>query len=65
MSRYITRATRTRAFWVEDDLYDEPISHGTPEVCEHVATDTGLLDAHGNAIWRTPDPIGFDFERLK
>ena len=28
-------------------------------VDEHVATDTGLLDADGNIIWRTPNPVGF------
>jgi len=59
MPRYIIRASKPRAFYVEDDVYDEPIRPEVPTVDEHIATDTGLLDLHGNTIWRTPDPIGF------
>lgn len=59
MPRYFARA---RSFWVEDETHSEPMNFGPPEVCEHVATDTGLLDRHGNRIWRAPDPIGFRFD---
>lgn len=59
MSRYFTRAARPKAFWVEDETYSEPINNGLPTVCDHEATDTGLLDKDGNSIWRGPNPIGF------
>jgi len=63
MTRYTTRHT-PRSFYVEDDVYSEPSSAGVPVVSDHVATYTGLVDASGGEIWRSPDPIGFDFERL-
>lgn len=58
MPRYFTRP---RSFWVEDDVPRETRSPDTPMVPEHVAADTGLLDASGGTIWRAPDPIGFRF----
>jgi hypothetical protein len=54
--------TRPRSFYVEDETYRDPVNLGTPIVSEHVATDTGLLDARGDTIWRAPPPMGFQFE---
>lgn len=54
MPRYFSRP---RA-WVEDDVYVDPPQF-VPSVPEHVAIDTGLIDADGNAIMRAPNPIGF------
>lgn len=56
MSRYFTKPARAkvRAEW----WHEEPMRH-VPTVCDHEATDTGLLDKDGNAIWRGPNPIGF------
>ena len=59
MPRYFTRP---RSFWVEDETYSDPVRPDTPEVPEHVATDTGLLDKDGGAIWRAPNPVGFLWE---
>jgi hypothetical protein len=56
MTRYITRVS---SFWVEDDVFCEPVRRETPLVDEHVAINTGLLDQHGHKIWRQPNPIGF------
>lgn len=61
MPRYVTRPVR--AFYVEDDTYRDPINWGPPSVPEHIATETGILDHRGDMIWRTPDPIGFRFDR--
>lgn len=58
MPRYFTRP---RSFWVEDEVAREGNRAETPMVPEHVAVDTGLLDANGGTIWRAPDPIGFKF----
>lgn len=55
MSRYFSaappRADNTHGFDHDGprDLY----------VPEHVPYYTGLLDSHGNDIWRAPNPIGF------
>lgn len=54
--------TRPRSLWVEDDVNREGRVPDTPVVPEHVAADTGLLDARGDAIWRAPPVIGFRFE---
>lgn len=59
MPRYVSRP---RSFWVEDETYRDPIRQDTPIVPEHVAADTGLLDAQGNTIWRLPERMGFLFE---
>lgn len=60
MPRYFTRAKRPRA---DDDLWTDDISRPhSIEVCDHEATDTGLLDARGDMIWRAPNPIGFRFD---
>lgn len=34
-----------------------------PTVSDHEATNTGLVDEHGNTIWRAPEPMGFRWER--
>lgn len=57
MPRYFSR--KPKSFWVEDELYDEGNSTETPTVCDHEATDTGLLDKDGNCIMRAPNPMGF------
>ena len=42
----------------DDTDYSRPM---VPDlyVPEHEATDTGLLDARGDSIWRAPRPVGF------
>lgn len=57
MSRYFTAPKRTRS-WIADEVWDEPVRN-IPTVSDHEATDTGLLDADGNTIWRAPEPMGF------
>lgn len=44
-----------------DDGYWYPTGNSwhIPNVPEHQATDTGLVDLGGNAIMRAPNPIGF------
>lgn len=46
--------------WIADPLTEDdyPMSH-IPTVSDHEATDTGLVDEHGNTIWRAPEPMGF------
>jgi len=58
VSRYFTRKRPTQ--WIADDLGPEyaPMIPSL-SVSEHEATDTGLLDADGNTIWREPNPMGF------
>lgn len=53
MSRYFTRKRPSQ--WIADDLGPED----APMIREHEATDTGLLDADGNTIWRAPNEMGF------
>lgn len=57
MSRYFSKRPRAEG-WCGDDIYE---GDHCPEltVDEHVAVDTGLLDADGNSIWRAPNPLGF------
>lgn len=58
MPRYHTRpSARVRSFYVGDFGPDETVPE--VQVAEHVAADTGLLDANGEIIWRDPRPIGF------
>lgn len=60
MPRYFIRASRPKADgWVADDVWSEDSGGHIPDVPEHVAVDTGLLDADGNSIMRAPNPIGF------
>lgn len=60
MARYFSRRPRAEG-WVSDDLYDDERGAFLPHltVDEHVATDTGLLDADGFTIMRAALPIGF------
>lgn len=60
MSRYFTRPRA--AIWIgdgEEAVYrvDGPLN--TPTVCDHEATDTGLLDKNGDPIMKAPRSIGF------
>jgi hypothetical protein len=57
MPRYFTvRNKPVRADY--DDWQPDPFIN-IPNVCEHEATDTGLLDAAGDTIMRAPNPVGF------
>jgi hypothetical protein len=56
MSRYFrARQSKPRADWIDDDYPMLPAL----TVDDHEATDTGLIDAGGEAIWRAPNPMGF------
>lgn len=57
MARYFSapRASRSRA---DDDWYFDPLIPDL-SVPDHGPVDTGLLDAHGDTIWRAPNPMGF------
>lgn len=56
MARYFSKP---RA-WVADDLgHDDAPMIPALSVSDHEATDTGLLDADGNTVWRAANPIGF------
>jgi hypothetical protein len=54
VSRY-TRRPRA----VDDFIADEPPLLPSLSVDDHLAVFTGLLDAEGEEIWRTPNPMGF------
>ena len=49
---------KPKASWVGDKDVWPSASH-IPTVCDHEATDTGLLDVNGDPIMRAPRPIGF------
>ena len=54
MPRYFTRP---KAY---DDWYSSDISPPSNfTVSDHEPTDTGLLDEHGDTIWRAANPMGF------
>lgn len=57
MPRYFT-ARKPKALWTGDDTWVEPMIPALT-VCDHEATDTGILDADGEPIMRAPRPIGF------
>lgn len=58
MSRYFT-ARHPKSLWVaDDDIWSDGETH-LPTVSDPEATDTGLLDAKGEIIWRAPNPVGF------
>jgi hypothetical protein len=59
MTRYFIQRRPAKAFFVEDDHFGEPPRDRDLFVPEHVATDTGILDANGDCIMRAPNPIGF------
>lgn len=56
MSRYFTAPKRAQ---VKAEWWDCPPLLPNLSVSDHEATDTGLLDATGNTIWRAPNPMGF------
>lgn len=58
MARYFT-ARRTRAWVADEDTWTVGLATNVPTVCDHEATDTGLLDVNGDPIMRAPNPIGF------
>ena len=59
MSRYFTKPKQVRAGWVaDDDIFVAPMIN-MPTVSDHEATDTGLLSADGDIIWRAPNHVGF------
>lgn len=57
MPRYFTRKRPSQ--WIEDDTECAEPFRPAIVVSEHVAVDTGLLDASGDTIWREPNPVGF------
>lgn len=59
MARYFTKASRKSYDDNDDYCYREPVAELVPSVCDHEATDTGLVTASGDAIWRGPNPVGF------
>ncbi|WP_333883814.1 hypothetical protein [Sphingobium yanoikuyae] len=59
MSRYFVQPRPAIARASDDDWVPIGNSWHVPMVADHEAADTGLLDAHGNAIMRAPNPIGF------
>lgn len=62
MPRYFTRRPSAR-HWVEDETFaNEGPMLPAISVSDHEATDTGLLDQHGDCIMRAPNPVGFIWE---
>ncbi|SLK03888.1 hypothetical protein [Novosphingobium mathurense] len=57
--RYFTTPKAPRPRQYDDDWYPTGNAWHVPTVCDHEATDTGLLDANGDTIWRAPNPVGF------
>ncbi len=60
MPRYCTRARKTRALWVEDEV-DNYSNRDNIDVPDHEPTPTGILDVNGDMICRLPPPMGFQF----
>jgi hypothetical protein len=59
MPRYSTRPARAyKPLICEDDWYSDPLLPCVA-VSDHEAAFTGLLDAKGEEIWRSPNPMGF------
>lgn len=56
MPRYFAKPARS---FDDDEYWPEPSLITSIDVCDHVAVDTGLLDADGNSIFRAPNPVGF------
>jgi hypothetical protein len=55
MPRYFSKRVKAN----DDEWYDREPFITSVTVCDHEATDTGLLDARGDGIWRAPRPVGF------
>jgi hypothetical protein len=58
MSRYFSAPKATKSFYVEDEVWTSAMIPSLT-VTDHEATDTGLLDANGDSIWRAANPMGF------
>jgi len=58
--RYFTQ--RTQAQPRSDYWNDEGLVLTSLSVPDHVAANTGLLDANGGTIMRAPNPMGFVWE---
>lgn len=63
-ARYFTRRapkaqTRSDGWWDNEGLVLNSLS-----VPDHEATNTGLIDASGDAIMRAPNPMGFVWEEF-
>lgn len=54
MARYIV-SRKTRSDWLDEN---NPLLPNL-SVCEHILTETGLLDEHSKPIMRMPRPVGF------
>lgn len=62
MSCYFVRKQprASEGAWVPQDwTRDDYLHPAAPMVCDHDAIETGLLDANGDMIMRSPRPIGF------
>lgn len=59
MARYFTRPAAKAVIRADDYWPEAPPYVTNLTVSDHEATDTGLLDASGDAIMRAPNPIGF------
>jgi hypothetical protein len=60
MPRYFTRRTckqslQVRADWIDEDMPLIP----SLTVDDHDAVETGIVDASGDPIMRSPNPMGF------
>lgn len=63
MPRCFTTRASSRRLWVEDETFaSEGPMLPALSVSDHEATDTGLLDQHGDCIMRAPNPVGFIWE---
>lgn len=60
MTRYFTAPARKPV--TAEYFYDVESFRHIPTVSDHEATDTGLLDARGETIFRAPPPMGFIWE---
>jgi hypothetical protein len=61
VSRYFTRRpTAGKPLYIETPLWDDQEPHRPSlTVSDHEPSFTGLLDEHGDEIWRGPNDIGF------
>lgn len=58
MTRYVIKPQRPPR--ADDDYHWRPMHQlGHPSVFFSDPVPTGLLDADGNQIYRSPDPVGF------
>ncbi len=57
MPRYFTRPAKAKVR-ADDEWYSDPFIN-IPSVCEHEATDTGIIDERGDCIMRAANPVGF------